>query len=187
MRSAAAIALAAVGGGLLTAGAMTVTGDEAPAPPAVRASAPAPPRHAAADGAFSVALPRGWRVEADGPGATVLRRAGDEGVVVVRRRGPVRTDLPRLGRHLQARLLRELPGAEPAGRRIFRTQAGEALVTTLARGTRVQGVAVVPAGSQSFSLDLLADGRSTAAVRDLALIVRSFRPADSSSGGRRRP
>lgn len=135
-------------------------------------------RFTAPGGAFSVELPPDWHVQASGPAATVLARRDEQGLVVVRRRGAVRTDLARLGRHVEKRLLRELPGARSTGSRTFRTAGGDpALLTTLVRGDRVHGVAVLPAGEASFSLDLLAAGDEPAAARELAAVVRSFRPS----------
>lgn len=163
----------AAAGAALAAGAIALTtAGHAPGPDAAEQT-----RYTAADRSFSVTLPEGWRVQASGPAATVIARPDRHGLVVVRRRGAVTTDLPRLGRHLEKRLLRELPGARPAGARTYRTAAGgQALLTTLVRGTRVHGVAVLPAGTRSFSLDLLAEGGDRAAARELAAVVRSFRP-----------
>lgn len=164
--SAAAGAVVAGGAVALLAGG---AGDPAQAKPREQ-------RVTAASRAFSVVLPKGWHVEADGPGATVLERDDDRGLAVVRPRGALKPDLARLGRHLEKRLLRELPGARPAGTRTFETAAGPGLLTTLVRGDKVHGLAVLPAGDRSFSIDLLASGGSDAAARDLARVVRSFRP-----------
>lgn len=187
MNAPARLALAAIAGGALTAGALAVTGERTPAPARAGTAPPAVRTVATTGGTARVALPAGWRVRADGPAATVLAGPSGDDVVVVRRRGRVRTDLPRLGRHLAKRLQRDLPGAEPAGTRTFATTHGEALVTTLVRGDRVHGVAVVPDGARSFSLDLVAGGRSPDGARALAAIVRSFEPARSSVSRPRRP
>jgi hypothetical protein len=171
------LALAAAGVLASAAGyALGAAGDRPE--PAAAPAAPQAARYTAPDRSFDVRLPEGWRVQAAGPAATVLARRDELGLVVVRRRGAVRTGLPRLGRHLEKRLERELPGARSTGSRVFTSAAGgDALLTTLVRGDRVHGVAVVPAGGASFSLDLLAAGSAPDAAREVAALVRSFRPS----------
>src|SRR6185436_15426840 len=68
------LAGAALGGGLLVALVLALTGGSGHAAPKP-ATTPKPVTYTAARGDFSVATPDGWKAVADGSAATVLRRA----------------------------------------------------------------------------------------------------------------
>ena len=166
-RALALLAAAAAGAGAVAV--ITTGGDDAPTPAAAQ-------RWTAPDRAFSVALPQGWRAIESGDAATVLARRDRRGLVVVRPRAAVTGSLDALGAGLTKQVRRQLPGARAAGTRRFRAGGRDALLTTFVRGSRVHAVAVVPAGSRrSWSLDVVAAGEG-AVARDVAGLLRSFRP-----------
>jgi hypothetical protein len=134
--------------------------------------------YTAPDGSFSIATPRGWKAVAGGDAATVLERADKRGVVVIRRRAAVSGSLDALAGKLERRLRRTFADFQPAGARIAPVGEGEGLVYTFVRtGTnQVQSVVVAPAGTRSYTLDLVADGDAPDVARELAGMVRSFSP-----------
>ena len=132
----------------------------------------------APDRAFSIATPKGWRVAANGPGGTVLRRADGRGHVVIRRRGAVGEPYGVLAERLTARLGRSLGDFRPAAARTARLGTGEGLVYTFLRprANTVHSIVVAPAGKRAYTLDLVAPGDAPQVVRELGGIVRSFAP-----------
>jgi hypothetical protein len=168
-------AAAAIGGALVLALGIALAGGGAGAGPTVK---PATPRWTAPDGGFSIALPRGWKPVASGSAATVIQRADNRGVVVIRRRAAVTEPLPSLGAKLERRLRRQIPDFRRAGARLATVGGRQGLVLTFvrSRADRVQSVVLAPAGDRSYTLDLVADGDAPDVARELAGMVRSFSP-----------
>ena len=163
-------AIAVLVGGAVVA---VTGGGEDPVAPAAVAK-----RWTAPDRSFSVALPPSWTAAASGLGGTVLSRADDAGLVVVRRHPGVKGTLTALSPALVRSVRKALPGARSAGTRRFKAGGRAALLTTFVRGSRVHAVAVVPAGAdRSFSLDAVATGGQASVARDIGALLRSFRPA----------
>jgi len=173
MRRLLPLLAAALAGAALLALAGVLTAPEAPEAPAKP-----PARWTAPDRAFSIATPTGWRVAADGPGGTVLRREDGRGHVVIRRRGAVREPYAALSRRLTARLRASLKDFQPAGARTTRVGAGTGLVYTFVRprANTVHSIVVAPAGARAYTLDLVAPGDAPAVARELGGMVRSFTP-----------
>jgi hypothetical protein len=166
-------AAAAIAGALVLALCLAVTGGGADAKPAAKA-----PDWTAPDGAYSIAIPRGWKAAASGPAATVIERADKRGVVVIRRRAAVTEPLESLAGKLQRKLRKQVPGFQPAGTRLATVGGRQGLVYTFVRANanQVQSVVVAPAGDRSYTLDLVADGDAPDVARELAGMVRSFSP-----------
>jgi hypothetical protein len=167
---------AAIGGALVLALLLALTGSGAAAEP--------PAKHAAAttwkepDGSYAIAIPRGWKAVASGSAATVLQRADKRGVVVIRRRAAITDPLSTLATRLERKLRRQIADFQPAGSRVATVGGGEGLVYTFVRprANQVQSVVVAPAGDRSYTLDLVADGDAPDVARELAGMVRSFTP-----------
>ena len=166
-------AAAAIGGALVLALCLALTGGGAEAKPA-----PKTPTWMAPDGAYSIATPRGWKAVASGPAATVIQRADKRGVVVIRRRAAIAEPLPSLGAKLERRLRKQFPDFRRAGARLATVGGEQGLVLTFvrSRANQVQSVVVAPAGDRSYTLDLVADGDAPDVARELARMVRSFSP-----------
>ena len=132
----------------------------------------------APDGSFSIVTPRGWKAVASGSAATVLQRGDKRGVVVIRERAAVTGPLDALAGQLERRLRRQVADFRPAGARVATVGGGQGLVYTFVRteANQVQSVVVAPAGSRSYTLDLVADGDAPDVARELAGMVRSFSP-----------
>jgi hypothetical protein len=164
---------AAIAGALVLALCLAITGGGAEAKPAAKV-----PTWTAADGAYSIATPRGWKAVASGPAATVIERADKRGVVVIRRRGAVTEPLDALAVKLERRLRKQVADFQPAGSRVAPVGGGSSLVYTFvrSRSNQVQSVVVAPAGDRSYTLDLVADGDAPDVARELAAMVRSFSP-----------
>jgi hypothetical protein len=130
------------------------------------------------DGAYEIAMPRGWKAAASGPAATVIERADKRGVVVIRKRGAVAEPLDALAAKLERRLRKQVADFRPAGSRVATVGGAQGLVYTFvrSRSNQVQSVVVAPAGDRSYTLDLVADGDAPDVARELAAIVRSFSP-----------
>jgi len=167
------LAGAALGGALVLALFLALTGGEQPAQ---RAATPA---FTSAAKGFTIATPKGWKTVADGKAATVLRRGDDRGVVVIHERPALAGSLDELAGGLRRSLARKVPGAREAAVRKVAVGGAEGLVYTFVRPAsgQVQSVVVAPAGSRSYTLDLVADGDAPDVARELASIVRSFAPA----------
>jgi hypothetical protein len=145
------------------------------------------PRYRAADRAFSVALPAGWRAAdakelaaAPSKPAAVLRRADERGVVVIRKRPALARSSRSLTRDLTAQLARRLPGTKPVGARTVRLASGPAYVYTFARpsaGT-VQSIAVAPRRGATYTIDAVASSGARDAAAQIGTIVRSFDTSD---------
>jgi len=166
---------AAIGGALVLALCLAVTGGGAAAKSAPK---PATATWTAPDGTFSIATPRGWKATASGPAATVLERADKRGVVVVRRRAALTDALQTLAPKLERKLRRQIADFQPAGSRLATVGGRQGLVYTFVRpkANQVQSVVVAPAGDHSYTLDLVADGDAPDVARELAAMVRSFSP-----------
>jgi hypothetical protein len=163
---------AAIAGALVLALCLAVTGGGAEAKPTAKV-----PTWTAPGGAYSIATPRGWKAVA-GPAATVIERSDKRGVVVIRRRAAVTEPLESLAGKLERRLRKQVPDFKPAGARLATVGGGQGLVYTFVRSRtdQVQSVVVAPAGKQSYTLDLVADGDAPDVARELAGMVRSFSP-----------
>jgi hypothetical protein len=164
---------AAIGGALVLALCLALTGGGAAGPVTAQAATWKAP-----DGSYSIATPRGWKAVASGPAATVLERGDKRGVVVIRRRAAVTGPLDGLAAKLERRLRRQIADFQPAGARLATVGAGQGLVYTFVRpkANQVQSVVVAPAGDRSYTLDLVADGDAPDVARELAGMVRSFSP-----------
>jgi hypothetical protein len=147
----------------------------------------AAPRYRAADGAFSVVLPAGWRAagakelaaEPSAP-AAVLRRADRRGTVVIRKRPALARSSRSLTRDLTAQLGRRFPGLKPVGARTVRLASGPAYVYTFARpsaGT-VQSIAVAARRGGTYTIDAVAPSGARDAAAQIGAIVRSFDTPD---------
>ncbi len=167
MRRLLALAGAALGGALALAVVLALTGGS---------DGTAPTTFTAADGGYSIAAPRGWERVADGPAATVLRRADERGVLVIRRRAAVAGDLEEIAAGLERTLRRRLPDFRPAGSRVATVRGQQRLVYTFVRprADKVQSIVVAPAGDHAYTLDLVADGDAPDVARELGRMVTSF-------------
>lgn len=176
MRRVLPFAGAAIGGALVLALCLAVSGGGAAARTPAKQSATTTWK--APDGSFSIATPRGWKVTASGPAATVLERADKRGVVVVRRRAALTGALDTLAPELERKLVRQIADFRPAGSRLAAVGGGQGLVYTFVRpkANQVQSIVVTPAGDHSYTLDLVADGDAPDVARELAAMVRSFSP-----------
>jgi hypothetical protein len=164
---------AAVAGALVLALCLALTGGGAGAPAVAKAQTWSAP-----DGSYSIVTPRGWKAVASGSAATVLQRSDKRGVVVIRRRAAVSGSLDALAAKLERRLRGQIADFQPAGARLAAVGGGQGLVYTFVRpkANQVQSVVVAPAGSRSYTLDLVADGDAPDVARELAGMVRSFSP-----------
>jgi hypothetical protein len=162
---------AAVAGALVLALCLALTGGDEPAA-ALATTWKAP------DGSYSIVTPRGWTAVASGSAATVLQRTDKRGVVVIRKRAAVQGPLDALAGKLERKLRAKVADFRPAGARVTAIGGGEGLVYTFVRpkANQVQSVVVAPAGSRSYTLDLVADGDAPDVARELAGMVRSFSP-----------
>jgi len=167
---------AAIGGAVVLALLLALTGGGA----AAKSPAPKPAATTwkAPDGSYSIATPSGWKAVASGPAATVLERADKRGVVVIRRRAAIADPLDTLAAKLERKLRGQIADFQPAGSRLATVGGGQGLVYTFVRprANQVQSVVVAPAGSRSYTLDLVADGDAPDVARELAAMIRSFSP-----------
>jgi hypothetical protein len=168
-------AAAAIGGALVLALCLALTGGGAAAKPPAKPSATT---WKAPDGSYSISTPRGWKAVASGSAATVLQRADKRGVAVIRRRAAVTDPLETLAPRLERKLRGQIADFQPAGSRVATVGGGRGLVYTFVRprANQVQSVVVAPAGDRSYTLDLVADGDAPDVARELAAMVRSFTP-----------
>jgi hypothetical protein len=166
---------AAIGGALVLALFLALAGGGAAAEPRVPKPATT---WKAPDGSYSISTPRGWKAVASGSAATVLERSDKRGVVVIRRRAAITDPLDTLAAKLERKLRGQIADFQPAGSRIATVGGGRGLVYTFVRprANQVQSVVVAPAGNQSYTLDLVADGDAPDVARELAGMVRSFSP-----------
>lgn len=147
-------------------------------------SADADSRTVALPGGAQLDHPDGWRaagaaeIARSAPGAAALLVRDDRrGLIVVRRRGPVRGSLPALARGLERDLRRRLPDVAPVGARIVRLATGPALSYTFVRrrsGT-VHSVVAAPVAGGTVTLEAVAAGDATEVARELGAITRSLR------------
>ena len=167
---------AAIGGALVLALCLALAGGGAAAKPL--APKPAATTWKAPDGSYSISTPRGWKAVASGSAATVLERSDKRGVVVIRRRAAITDPLDTLAAKLERKLRGQIADFQPAGSRLATVGGGEGLVYTFVRprANQVQSVVVAPAGTRSYTLDLVADGDAPDVARELAGMVRSFSP-----------
>ena len=167
------LAGAAVAGALVLALVLALAGGDAAGPAKAKAQTWKAP-----DGSFSIVTPQGWQAVASGDQATVLQRRDKRGVVVIRERAAVTGPLDRLAGKLERTLRRKFADFQPAGARLAPVGGGQGLVYTFVRSgsNQVQSVVVAPAGSRSYTLDLVADGDAPDVARELAGMVRSFSP-----------
>jgi hypothetical protein len=165
------LAGAALAGALVLALCLALTGGGAAEPAKAATWTPR-------DGAYEIAMPRGWKAAASGSAATVIERADKRGVVVIRKRGAVTEPLDALAAKLERRLRKQVADFRPAGSRVATVGGAQGLVYTFvrSRSNQVQSVVVAPAGDRSYTLDLVADGDAPDVARELAAIVRSFSP-----------
>jgi len=170
--AAAAVAVAVTG--LVVALALRSGGDR-------RASTPA--QYAAADKAFSLVLPDGWRAlsaaelrTVSGEPAAMLRRTDGRGVVVVRERPALAGNDRSLTRDLTAQLARRFASVKPVTARTVALPGGPAYVYTFARPTagRVQSLAVVPRAGRTYTLDAVAGAGARDVAAQVGAILRSF-------------
>lgn len=144
-------------------------------------------RHRAPDGAFSVAVPTGWKAlsrrelhEVPSAPAAVLRREDRRGLVVIRRRPALERSSRSLTRDLVRELRARLHGVEPVGARTVQLRSGPAYVLTFARpraGT-VQSIAVTALPDRTYTLDAVTGAGARDVAAQIGAIVRSF---DASS------
>jgi hypothetical protein len=174
----AAAAVASVAAGGVVALALRPGADN-------RASAPA--RYTAADKAFSVVVPDGWRAlrptelrAVPGTPAAMLRRADGSGVVVVRERPALAGNRRSLTRDLTAQLARRFRGLRPVTARTVALPGGPAYVYTFARPTagRVQSIAVAPRAGRTYTLDAVSGAGARDVAAQVGAIVRSFDTTD---------
>ena len=166
---------AALGGALVLALFLALTGGDGGAPAAKSAAGKI---WKAPDGAYSISTPAGWKAVASGSAATVLQRADKRGVVVIRERAAVTGPLDALAGKLERKLRGQFADFQPAGSRLAEIGGEQGLVYTFVRSQsdQVQSVVVAPAGDRSYTLDLVADGGAPDVARELAGMVRSFAP-----------
>jgi hypothetical protein len=148
---------------------------------------PAPARFHAAGGAFSVAVPDGWRAlrgrelraVASAP-AAVLRRADGRAVVVVHQRPALARSRRSLTRDLTAQLARRFTDLRPVTARTIALPGGPAYVYTFARPTagRVQSLVVAPRAGRTYTLDAVVPAGATDAAAQVGAILRSFATTD---------
>ncbi len=172
MTRALPFAGAAIAGALLLALCLALTGGgEAPAKAEAKT-------WKAPGGAYSIVTPDGWKAVASGKAATVLERGDKRGVVVIRERAAVTGSLDALAKQLERKLRRQIGDFQPTGARLASVGGAQGLVYTFVRpkANQVQSVVVAPAGTRSYTLDLVADGDAPDVARELAGMVRSFSP-----------
>jgi hypothetical protein len=147
----------------------------------------APARYRAADGAFSLALPDGWRAlrgaelrAVPSAPAAVLRRTDGQGVVVVHELPALKRSSRSLTRDLTAQLQRRFRGVQPVSARTVALPGGPAYVYTFARPAagRVQSIAVAPRAGRTFTLDAVAGAGSRDVAAEVGAILRSFDTTD---------
>ena len=147
----------------------------------------APARYRAADGAFSLALPDGWRAlrgaelrAVPAAPAAVLRRTDGQGVVVVHELPALKRSSRSLTRDLTAQLQRRFRGVQPVSARTVALPGGPAYVYTFARpaARRVQSIAVAPRAGRTFTLDAVAGAGSRDVAAEVGAILRSFDTTD---------
>jgi hypothetical protein len=167
---------AALGGALVLALCLAITGGADPKPAA--AAKVAVTTWSPSDGSYSIATPSGWKAVASGSAATVFQRTDKRGVVVIRRRAAVTGSLTSLAGKLERRLRGQFADFKPTGSRLATVGGTQGLVFTFVRpaANQVQSVVVAPAGDRSYTLDLVADGDAPDVARELAGMVRSFAP-----------
>jgi len=148
---------------------------------------PAPARFHAAGGAFSVALPDGWRAlrgrelrAVPSTPAAVLRRADGRAVVVVHERPALARSGRSLTRDLTAQLGRRFRDLRPVTARTIALPGGPAYVYTFARPAAggVQSIAVAPRAGRTYTLDAVAAAGSADAAAQVGAILRSFDTTD---------
>ena len=147
----------------------------------------APARYRAADGAFSLALPDGWRAlrgaelrAVPSAPAAVLRRTDGQGVVVVHELPALKRSSRSLTRDLTVQLQRRFRGVQPVSARTVALPGGPAYVYTFARpaARRVQSIAVAPRAGRTFTLDAVAGAGSRDVAAEVGAILRSFDTTD---------
>jgi hypothetical protein len=144
---------------------------------------PAPARFRAAGGAFSVAVPDGWRAlrgralrAVPSTPAAVLRRADGRAVVVVHARPALARSRRSLTRDLTAQLGRRFSDLRPVTARTIALPGGPAYVYTFARPAagRVQSLVVAPRAGRTYTLDAVTGAGATDAAAQVGAILRSF-------------
>jgi hypothetical protein len=141
------------------------------------------PRHRAADGSFSVAVPTGWKALTDRQlddipttPAAVLRRQDRRGLVVIRRQPALKRSSRPLTEDLTRQLKQRFSGLEPVGARTIQLRTGPAYVYTFARpktGT-VQSIAVTAMKDRTYTLDAVTGASARDVAAQIGDIVRSF-------------
>ena len=169
------LALAALVGALIAVGAVTFGGGGSAGGDRAAATAG---RWQSPDRAYSLKLPRAWRVE-HGPAATVLQRRDGRATVVVRRGEPLRGPVTDLADGLERRLRRELGDIRPVAARELPAGDRTGLLYTFVRPATgsVQSIAVVPTARATFTLDAVVDGGDAGVAREVGALVKSFSPA----------
>ena len=144
-------------------------------------------RYRAADGAFSLALPDGWRAlrgaelrAVPSAPAAVLRRTDGQGLIVVHELPALKRSSRSLTRNLTAQLQRRFRGVRPVSARTVALPGGPAYVYTFARpaARRVQSIAVAPRAGRTFTLDAVAGAGSRDVAAEVGAILRSFDTTD---------
>ena len=146
-----------------------------------------PARYRAADRAFSLVVPDGWRAlrgtelrAVPSAPAAVLRRTDGRGVIVVHERPALKRSPRSLTRDLTAQLERRFRGLQPVSARTVALRGGPAYVYTFARPAagRVQSIAVAPRAGRTFTLDAVARAGSGDVAAEVGAILRSFDTTD---------
>ena len=134
----------------------------------------APASRTAANDAFTLAVPSGWKALSD----NVVRSADGRGVVIVRPASPVRTTGRALVQELTTRLHARFPGFHAVGARFANIRAGRAFVYTFVRDPShtAQTIAFTTARGRAYEIDAVVKAGSPATARDAAAIIASFGP-----------
>src|SRR4051794_23550060 len=133
--------------------------------------------YVAGDRSFSVSYPSGWHASSLGASGAVIQRSDHRGVVLVRERAALHSNLSSIVKDLPRQLAKRFPDFRPVGASVARLSTGPAVVYTFIRtkSATVQTIVVAPTARRSFTLEVVAPTGAHDAARQAGQIVRSLR------------
>ncbi len=138
---------------------------------------------------FALFYPASWeplkgRELGAGAGRAVagVKRGDDQGLLLVQARGPLegRPGQDEIARDLTSRLKRQFKDFRRVSSSPVQVAGGRALSYTFVRTRtgRVQNIVVLSQEERTWTLNSVVPGGADAAARELATMIRSFRPTD---------
>lgn len=125
--------------------------------------------------AFSLTVPKGWRLSHSGS-SLVVRSHDRHGAVVISRAGDVRGSLRTVATQLTRRFAARVPGFRLIGARVGRVRAGSAFVYTFVRPGAAQTLTLTKVHGILYRIDSVVRAGSPGAARAAGAAIASFGP-----------